>query len=317
MSRSTASPRPRAGVLRAWIGWLLLAAGGILAAMLLQPDTAGAVAVPDEPPIDDDLQELDIPPDQLVARGAEIYQQSCAQCHGAEGGGSAIAPSLLEVSSTYIDLVLRTNRMPPGDLSPDTDGDTKGDLDLSRTDRLAVVAFTEAEFGLEGEIPEVPEGDPAQGLLVWGTHCAACHGAAGQGGVAGRGAFTPRVAGLNPITIAEAVRIGPFEMPRFSQGVVSAQEIGHVAAFMEFVADEPGTPVGLTETNPVYLAALAGVLALVVLLSCLWLAGRPVDVRGKGTHEGGGAGEAPVEATRAGGASAQAPAPPRQEDADG
>ena len=287
MSRPSHPARDPGTVVRAWRGWLLLGTAGILVAMLVQPGMAGALTAPDGGTAGEDGQDPGVPRDQLIARGAEIYQQSCAQCHGAEGGGSAIAPSLLDVSSTYIDLVLRTNRMPPGDLSPDTEGDTKGHLDLSRTERLAVVAFTEAEFGLEGEIPEVPEGDPAQGLLVWGTHCAACHGAAGEGGVAGRGAFTPQVAGLHPVTIAEAVRIGPFEMPRFSQTVVSDQEIGDLAAFMEFVAEEPGTPVGLTETNPVYLAGLAGVLALVVLLSCLWLAGRPVHFRGNRPDEAG------------------------------
>jgi len=263
---------------QAWAGWALVAAVALVVAVALQPDAARAVVASDEPV--DEVESLDVPREQLVARGAAIYQQSCAQCHGAQGGGSQIAPSLLEIPSTYIDLVLRTNRMPPGDLSPDTGGDTKGDLDLSRQDRLAVVVFTEDVFGLEGEIPEVPEGDATRGLLVWGTHCAACHGAAGQGGVAGGGAFTPRVAGLDPVTIAEAVRVGPFEMPRFSQSVLGAEDIGHVAAFLEYVEEEPGSPVGLTETNPVYLAGLAGLLSLVVLLSCLWIAGRPVRFRG-------------------------------------
>lgn len=277
---------------RAWAAWAVIAVLASVTALALQ--SAPAAAVADHPEAAEDIDALGIPRDELVARGAEIYQQACAQCHGGQGGGTDIAPGLREVSSTYIDLVLRTNRMPPGDLSPDTDGDTKGGLDLPPEERLAVVAFTEEVFGLEGEIPQVPEGDPARGLVVWGTHCAACHGAGGAGGVAGRGAFTPEVAGLDPVTIAEAVRIGPFEMPRFGETVVSAQDIGDIAAFMEHVAEEPGTPLGMNETNPVYLAALAGLLSLAVLVSCLWLAGRPVYFRGDDhavpTDDGDGAG---------------------------
>lgn len=276
----------------AWAGWLLVVALILLGAASLRSDSAGAAN--GEGPGEGEAGEGDGEPAraQQVARGAEIYQLSCASCHGAAGGGSEIAPGLQDVSSTYIDLVLRTNRMPPGDLSPDTAGNTKGALDLSAEDRMAVVAFTEEVFALEGDIPDVGEGDPAQGLLVWGTHCASCHGAAGQGGVAGRGAFTPPVAGLDAVTIAEAVRVGPFDMPRFSETVVDEEDIADVAAFMDLVAEEEGTPVGLTETNPVYLAGLAGLLSLVVLVSCLWLAGRPLHFR-SGSQGGAADGGAP------------------------
>jgi ubiquinol-cytochrome c reductase cytochrome c subunit len=64
-------------------------------------------------------------------------------------------------------------------------------------------------------------------------------------------------------------------MPRFAEEQISDQEVGDVAAFLHFVAEEQGTPLGLVELNPVYASGFAFLFAVVVLFSALWIAGRP------------------------------------------
>jgi len=146
---------------------------------------------------------------------------------------------------------------------------------LSDEERVALVTYLDEQFDLEGEIPEVPEGEPARGRAVFAANCAQCHGSTGAGGVAGAGAWTPPVTDYDAVTIAEAIRVGPFEMPRFGQEQISDQEVGDVAAFLEHVGAESGTPLGLLELNPVYASGFAFLFAVLILISALWIAGRP------------------------------------------
>ncbi|MDP8977613.1 MAG: cytochrome c [Actinomycetota bacterium] len=205
-----------------------------------------------------------------LQRGARLYAGSCAECHAADGSGD-IGPSLRDVVVPYIDLVLRTGRMPPESRSGEGYGG-----DWSDAEREAIVAYTAEEFDLQGRPPAVTGGDPAVGRRVWMGNCAACHGSTGAGGVAGGGTITPRIAGLDPVTIAEAVRVGPFQMPAFDRQQLTDEDIGAVTAYMDEVAHEQGTPLGLTELNPVYASGAAFLMVVVVVLSLLWMGGEPV-----------------------------------------
>ena len=115
----------------------------------------------------------------------------------------------------------------------------------------------------------------AAGAATYRTYCAACHGATGAGGVAGGGAWTPEVAGYDPVTLAEAIRVGPFQMPAFGEDQITDQELGDVAAFLEEVHQESGTPLGLVELNPVYASGFVALLSVVMLLSLFWISSKP------------------------------------------
>jgi ubiquinol-cytochrome c reductase cytochrome c subunit len=257
-------PRRRRGLL----GWALML--GAVAAGLLLRGPAQAQPLPEQ------LSEQE----RLIAQ--RIYANDCAICHGASGLGGAVpgtdrrAPRIGgddPVSVAVADLVLRTGRMPPA-----------GDPFDNRARRVAydeatiavLVAWMAEEFDLPGDVIVPPPGDPSRGLAIWAGNCAQCHGATGAGGVAGAGAWTPSVNDKDPITIAEAIRVGPFEMPAFSREQISDQELGDVVAFMEEVRSERGTPVfGLVELNPVYASAFAGLLTVVVVIAVVIIAGRP------------------------------------------
>lgn len=219
----------------------------------------------------DSEEDLGLPPGGDAQEGSRLYTQQCARCHGPAGRGGDLAPSLHGLEVARIDLVLRTNRMPPAN----QEGEGRGNIDWSDEQRSDILAYAAEAFGVAGSLPEPEPGDPAVGRELFAENCAACHTQTGGGGVAGAGAFTPGVTGLEPVTVAEAVRIGPFQMPQFGERQVSDEGLGHIAAYLEFVAEEQGTPLlGLVELNPVYASAFVALFALIVLASCVWLGGR-------------------------------------------
>ena len=213
-----------------------------------------------------------------AAAAQETYQVTCATCHGGAAQGGPVpgtgrtAPGLEDVSAAYVDLVLRTGRMPPP-ADPFDNRERRIALDDGERERL--VAWMVDEFGLEPGIPEPGEGDVAEGFAEYQRNCAQCHGAAGQGGVAGAGAWTPNIAVREPVVVLEAIRVGPFEMPAFSEDQLDDEAADGIAAYLEEVDAEGGTPLlGLVELNPVTASAFVGLFALAAVLSLLFIAGR-------------------------------------------
>ncbi len=219
-----------------------------------------------------------------VALGSQLYAQACAQCHASDGSGAEVAgtgrraPALAgrpEITAAYVDLVMRTGRMPPAANPFDNQPRAVAFDDEAR---LAIVAYTVQEFGLTNDLADItqlPEGDAGRGQRVYATNCAACHGSTGAGGVAGGGAWTPLVSSYEPATIAEAIRVGPFQMPAFGEDQITDQEIADVGAFLEEVHSESGTPLGLVELNPVFASGFVALLAVAMIVSLFWISSKP------------------------------------------
>ncbi len=256
--RGPGSPR----LARALLGWGVVVAVAVTTVLAHVPTDVHAQA-----------------PRQQLQRGALIYQQQCAQCHGGDGSGGTVgatgrpAPSLRGADVASVDLTLRVGRMPP--VGDPFDNRLRKPT-VTGADREALLAWMESAFTLSGQIPQAQVADPRRGLEVYAAQCAQCHGSSGGGGVAGAGAYTPPLTGYEPVVIAEAVRVGPFEMPAFSSTQISDQEVGDVAAFLITVENERGTPIfGLVELNPVYAAVFVALVGVVLICSLLWIGGRP------------------------------------------
>jgi ubiquinol-cytochrome c reductase cytochrome c subunit len=249
--------------------WLTLA---FLAHLLLSSSSA-------------DAEELD---DAVAERGAGLYQANCAACHGtvAEGGPGLDAdtsgPALDETDIAFIDMTLRTGRMPYASRAA---GVLREELDDD--EREAVVAWMADRFDLPGEIPEVGEGDASRGQELYVRNCAACHGAAGDGGISGGAVTVPPIDGLDPVATVEATRVGPFEMPGFSEQVLDDQQVADIAAFVEETAEGERTLLGLHEVDEVVAALFAGLLALATLVVLL------ITDRARTVSRHGGPGPAP------------------------
>jgi ubiquinol-cytochrome c reductase cytochrome c subunit len=210
-----------------------------------------------------------------VRRGGGVYMTACAACHGTSalggvGRGVERGPRLDGLPLAAIDQVVRTGRMPIVErrLGVFTD-------QLADADRRALLVFMRERFGLEGEIPTVGPGDAARGQELYVRNCAACHGAHTTGGIVGGGTEAPAIDVGDPVAVAEAVRVGPVEMPAFDEEVLDQQQVDDVIAYLQAVDASPRTLLGVREVNDVTAALAAIVLAAAVLVLVSWVGGPP------------------------------------------
>ena len=165
----------------------------------------------------------------------DVFISSCASCHGVEGQGTADGPSLRGVGAAMVDFQLRTGRMPLAD--PDVQPQRKPPAFDDET-RAALVDYVAS---LEPGGEPIPFVDPASGDLSLGQEifvasCAPCHGATGSGGAVGADVLAPSLSRAAPIEIAEAVLVGPGEMPVFD---LDRHERDSVIAFIDFLQNRP------------------------------------------------------------------------------
>lgn len=219
--------------------------------------------------------------------GAAIYYRTCAACHGnagqgLPGAGEAAGPQLVGLPVAYIDQVVRTGRMP---IALDEVG--VREEQLSDEQREALLAWAVPALELTGGVPRVGPGEAGPGQVLYARYCAACHGAAAGGGAIGDGELAPELVGVDPVAVAEAIRVGPFAMPAFDDGVLTDDEIDDIAAFLDHVEQAPATPIGLVEVNQVVAAVFVGGLVLLATLVAVLVGrlGNPRHPRDEGLRE--------------------------------
>jgi ubiquinol-cytochrome c reductase cytochrome c subunit len=204
----------------------------------------------------------------LAERGRDLYAQSCATCHGEDLRGRAgQGPSLRGVGAAAVDFYVSTGRMP---LANPTDEPVRADPQFPPADIAALVAYV-GSFGGPG-IPAVApgRGSVARGKEAFTDRCAGCHQVVARGGIV-TGAAVPSLKGrdITPRQLGEAVRIGPYLMPRYGPGLVSRQELDDLAAYVSLTRhpdDRGGLAIGNLGPVPEGLVAwllAGGVLVLV------------------------------------------------------
>ena len=165
----------------------------------------------------------------LKAEGSQLYQEDCASCHGvALRGTPGIAPSLIGVGAGPVHFYLSTGRMPLA--SPKEEPQRNAPLFNSRQIN-ALIDYVSSYGG-----PPAPTADPAQGDLAVGLHqftlhCAGCHQIVARGGLT-LGAVTPSLQAATPQQIAEAVRLGPYVMPRFDSRQIDQHQLDSLARYI-------------------------------------------------------------------------------------
>jgi ubiquinol-cytochrome c reductase cytochrome c subunit len=235
----------------------------LVAALALAP---GAAAAPR--PI---VRPADESSKSGVELGSELYAGNCATCHGIAGAGTPIAPSLHGVGALAADFYLRTGYMPLR--SPFTQPRRSRVL-FSEREIRALVAYV-ASLGMG---PAVPRPDPAAGSVAAGftlftQDCAGCHQVAAAGGYL-PDSVAPPLYDATPTQIAEAVRIGPNVMPRFSKQRLSDRDLDSVIAYVGYAGrpdDRGGWSLG--HVGPVPEGLIAWFIAGVVLVGVTLTAG--------------------------------------------
>jgi mono/diheme cytochrome c family protein len=119
-----------------------------------------------------------------------LYQQNCAGCHGAQGGGgAAIGLNSQGYLAIANDATIRrvTSEGVPGTAMPAFAQSSGGMLTDEQIN--AIVTGIRTSWAKPGHIDLAPPsyaaltvGDPKHGAEAYATYCSSCHGNAGQGG---------------------------------------------------------------------------------------------------------------------------------------
>jgi ubiquinol-cytochrome c reductase cytochrome c subunit len=252
----------------------------LVLALALPASAAGSLPLPFG------IVDADAPPSTpLRVLGYQLYAGNCAICHGANGSGFVReplesvsgaevgrGPSLRGVGELAPDFYLRTGRMPLGRLGEQPQ---RGPVLLNERQIRALVAYV----GSLGHGPPIPQPRPERGkvnvgLQLFTDHCAGCHQVVAQGGYL-TGAEAPPLQDATPTQIAEAVRIGPYVMPRFSKNAISDAQLDSIIAYVQY-AKSPEDPGGwnLGHVGPIPEGLVAWLIAAAVLVAVCLLLGR-------------------------------------------
>jgi ubiquinol-cytochrome c reductase cytochrome c subunit len=183
-----------------------------------------------------------------AANGKALFGRYCASCHGSSGGGSlgqsyggsqgrnqgvqvGLGPSLHGVGALAADFYLRTGYMPlkANGLQP-----RRSRLLLGPAEIDALIRYV-ASLGKGPAVPHPhPEdGDVSEGMRLFGSNCAGCHQIVAEGGYV-TGAVPPALGDATATQIAEAVRIGPYVMPRFSKQQISDRQLDSIVRYVQY-----------------------------------------------------------------------------------
>ena len=234
----------------------LLLTGAVYAAVA--PSAAGAAA----------------PERSDIEAGEALFQANCATCHGPSAQGREGVPSLVGVGAASVDFQVRTGRMPLQANGPQAPAKPP----VFSDEEVAQLAAYVASLGPGPGIPTAEQVDPAagnaaNGMELFRTNCAMCHGAIGKGGALSEGKYAPSLAGSTPTDIYEAMVTGPQSMPVFNDANLTPEEKQSIISYLKYVEEQP-SPGGLSlgSLGPVSEGLFAWVGLLGIVIACtVWL----------------------------------------------
>jgi ubiquinol-cytochrome c reductase cytochrome c subunit len=218
----------------------------------------------------------------------QLYLADCGVCHGADGRGTSRGPTLVGVGRASLDYEISSGRMPlagvgraddrpgapiqalPNKAASEPDMNPRRHAPAYPPETIkALVDYTSALTGGGGpDIPHIEHGDMAEGGALFRLHCAACHAWAGDGGALVQ-FQSPALHAATPVQVAEAIRVGPGQMPAFGEAALTDEQVAGVVAYVEYLRDpddrggEPLWHLGPFAEGALSLVALAGLLVFV------------------------------------------------------
>jgi len=209
-----------------------------------------------------------------IAQGRQIFQQTCATCHGIEAQGTAVAPSLIGVGAAAVDFQVSTGRMPLREPAAEA---VRKPPQLTPAQTRAVAAYIQSLAG-GPPIPTAAQvgtsgANLALGQALFTANCMQCHNFVGAGGALTYGKYAPALTASTPTQIYEAMLTGPEAMPVFNDTTITPDEKRDVIAYVTATRAQvnPGG-FSLGRIGPVTegLFAFLGLLFFVVL-SAMWI----------------------------------------------
>ena len=200
----------------------------------------------------------------LIAQGYNLYENGCSSCHGISlQGRPGVAPSLRGIGPGPVDFYLSTGRMP---LDNPREQPQRAAPAYNRSQIDALIAYISSFGGPAAPAASPSRGDLALGLHQFTQHCAGCHQIVARGGLT-LGAEVPNLQQATPQQIAEAVRMGPYLMPRFTSQQIDQHGLDSIARYVLWTrrpADAGGW--GINNLGPIPEGIVAWFIALLALV---------------------------------------------------
>ena len=274
---TTSPPKPARGprtrFRRRWAGAIalglgLLTAGTLYTALAPQPQLATA---------QDDTA--------LLAKGQELYNNSCITCHGSNlQGVQDHGPSLIGVGDAAVFFQVSSGRMPMA--RQEAQAKRKPPLpvfDPATEEGAANLDALGAFIQANGGGPMRPDTSPmalrgpdtARGGELFRLNCASCHNFTGRGGALSSGKFAPILDPASDAQIYSAMLTGPQNMPKFSDRQLTPEEKKDIIAYIKSVGggynnNPGGNPLG--GIGPVSEGLIVFIVGLVAMIGfAMWL----------------------------------------------
>lgn len=173
--------------------------------------------------------------------GSELFAGNCASCHGIAGSGITkarpgagdmygLGPSLRGVGAQAADFYLRTGLMPLD--NPHHQPSNNRVLFSDKEIRSLVMYVASLGRGPTIPNPKPRQGNISEGAQLFTSDCAGCHQEDARGGFV-TGARVPPLQGYTNTEIAEAVRIGPYLMPKFAPSQISDAQLNSIIRYVQ------------------------------------------------------------------------------------
>ena len=187
-------------------------------------------------------------------------------------------PNLQGVGAATVDFWVSSGRMPAADVKA-----VEAERRPTRLTALQALELAAWVNSLDPAVPAVPDphlqgADQSVGADLFSLNCAACHTITGSGDALAYGTNAPslEVRSITATQVAEAIRTGPANMPRFS-GNLSDAQVRDIVAYVTGRLQHPTNPGGfaLGGVGPVaegFVALLLGVGGLALI--CFWIGER-------------------------------------------
>ncbi|HEX6149643.1 c-type cytochrome, partial [Nocardioides sp.] len=196
--------------------------------------------------------------------------------------GNQLGPSLVGVGAAAVDFQVGTGRMPaaqPGQQLP------RKQRVFSQDEIDALAAYVaslgpgpavpdESDYSLEGLSEEERQEAISRGGQIFLTNCTACHNYTGSGGAMPRGGYAPKILGVEPRYVYEAMLTGPQTMPSFANGNLTPEEKRDVIAYLQSLDENPDYGgFGLGGLGPVAEGMFTWIVGIGVLVGfAVWIA---------------------------------------------
>jgi ubiquinol-cytochrome c reductase cytochrome c subunit len=223
-----------------------------------------------------------------IEEGKQLFLVGCTSCHGlnAEGvirdDGTVLGPSLIGVGAAAVDFQVATGRMP---MARNNVQAPRKSVAYTEEQTAALAAYV-ASLAPGPPIPEPDQYDPTQGDVARGgalyrTNCAQCHNTTGQGGALTLGKYAPKLTGVEPIHVYQAMLTGPQSMPVFSDAVLTSEDKRDIIAYLDNIENQPNPGgLGIGRIGPVSEGLWVWLIGLGALIAvAAWLGARAATVK--------------------------------------